>query len=233
MTSPMECSGCGSREDLDVIQARGHISCCPERKMVPILTPDGVIKERGEGRTLSPEVEARVRAGRSRDGWEAWAPTDSHVLRIALRLDGEAAALLEAFSISGPWYANAISPDGERHRLGAGISLAGAVQWCEVTTGYVMAPASTVQSPSSQESGVGETEGWRSMDSAPKDGTIILISRSQSSCFEDWWHAARWEDDWWQIHDGKVDHPLRGQEPSHWMALPAPPAAPRPSQREG
>lgn len=139
---------------------------------------DGVIKDRGEGRTLSPEVEARVRAGRSRDGWEAWAQTDSHVLRIALRLDGEAVALLEAFSISGPWYANAISPEGERHRLGAGISLAGAVQWCEVTTGYVMTPASTVQAPSSQESGVGETEGWQPIETAP-DPTPTLKREEQ------------------------------------------------------
>ncbi|MEN3234694.1 hypothetical protein PUR29_13925 [Methylobacterium ajmalii] len=48
MTIPMECTGCGSREDLAVIQASGHISCCPERKMVSSPTPDGVIKERGE-----------------------------------------------------------------------------------------------------------------------------------------------------------------------------------------
>ncbi len=60
MTNPMECAGCGSREDLNVIQARGHISCCPERKMIPSPTPDGVIKERGEDGRPVGKAEAPI-----------------------------------------------------------------------------------------------------------------------------------------------------------------------------
>ncbi|KTS30888.1 hypothetical protein NS228_06045 [Methylobacterium indicum] len=167
-------------------------------------TPDGVIKETGEdGLKLAPEVEARVMTGLSRDGWEEWDPTDDHALRVALLIDGMVVALLEAFSRSGPWYANAISPEGERHRLGAGRSLSSAVQWCEVTTGYVVAPASTVQPPSSQESGVGETEGWVLL---PREPTPEMI-------------AAGWANE----EDVGSD--------DIWAAMIA--AAPRPSQREG
>lgn len=104
----------------DTIQARERCSC-----------------HRDE---LSTEVQARRMAGRSQDGWIAWPLSSSHALRLALIIDGRPVAELEAFSVTGPWYANANSPDRKRHRLGAGGSLASAVQWCERITGYVVAP---------------------------------------------------------------------------------------------
>ena len=30
-----QCKNCGSKERLDVICNRGHVSCCPEREMIP------------------------------------------------------------------------------------------------------------------------------------------------------------------------------------------------------
>jgi hypothetical protein len=64
---------------------------------------------------------------------------------------------------------------------------------------------------------------WRTMESAPKDGTIILIGRPDERFDEDYCHVARWSDDWWQVHDGKEDRPLRGSAPRIWQPLPAPP----------
>ncbi|MCJ2127686.1 hypothetical protein [Methylobacterium sp. E-045] len=70
------------------------------------------------------------------DGWHPWPLEDSHVLRDALYVGGNAVAIVEAFSDTGPWYANAITPEGERVRLGAGESLEGAVAWAEQTAGH-------------------------------------------------------------------------------------------------
>lgn len=66
-------------------------------------------------------------------------------------------------------------------------------------------------------------DGWRSMDSAPKDGTLILIRRT-TQWTDDTFAVVRWNDDWWQVHDGKNDHPLRGPEPEAWFALTLPAA---------
>jgi hypothetical protein len=77
---------------------------------------------------------------------------------------------------------------------------------------------------SSVRSEPGSTD-WRPIHSAPKDGTLILIHRTEQRYAEDTHHVARWvaEDEWWQVHDGKFDHALRGDEPTHWMPLPEPP----------
>lgn len=69
--------------------------------------------------------------------------------------------------------------------------------------------------------GAVERDGWRSMDSAPKDGTLILIRRT-TQWTDDTFAVVRWDDDWWQVHDGKNDHPLRGPEPEGWCALTLP-----------
>lgn len=71
--------------------------------------------------------------------------------------------------------------------------------------------------------GAVERDGWRSMDSAPKDGTLILIRRT-TQWTDDTFAVVRWDDDWWQVHDGKNDHPLRGPEPEAWFALTLPAA---------
>jgi len=33
------CDGCGSTESIPTLQARGHLSCCPERKMLNASRP--------------------------------------------------------------------------------------------------------------------------------------------------------------------------------------------------
>jgi hypothetical protein len=64
---------------------------------------------------------------------------------------------------------------------------------------------------------------WQPIETAPKDGTPILITRPTEWQCEEGWHVVRWDDDWWQVHDGKFDCPLRGPDPTHWMPLPVPP----------
>jgi hypothetical protein len=72
--------------------------------------------------------------------------------------------------------------------------------------------------------------GWRDMESAPLDGTPILIARPTEWMVEEGWHVVRWDDHpyidgekSWVCHDGKTDSPLRGPDPTHWQPLPAPP----------
>lgn len=74
------------------------------------------------------------------DGWHPWPLFESHVMRDALYMGGRAVAIVEAFSDSGPWYANAITPQGERERLGPDPSLVGSIAWAEQVTGYRVKP---------------------------------------------------------------------------------------------
>lgn len=71
-------------------------------------------------------------------------------------------------------------------------------------------------------------DGWESMDSAPRDGTPILITRPTQFPAEEGCHVVRWSDDWWVCHDGKFDTPLRGGDPTHWRPRPSPPRTPSP-----
>lgn len=64
-------------------------------------------------------------------------------------------------------------------------------------------------------------EGWQPIETAPKDGTPIIISRPTTFESEEGWHVVRWYDDWWQVHCGKFDHPLRGHAPTLWMPVPS------------
>lgn len=64
--------------------------------------------------------------------------------------------------------------------------------------------------------------GWQPIDSAPRDDTLILVWR-QTTYSDDPFVVVRWEDDWWQVHDGKNDWALRGPDPTHWMPLPKSP----------
>jgi len=56
----LECTGCGSRESIEAIQARGFSSCCPERKMQP--APDSTRTGQGEDAAdLIRQVDAILR----------------------------------------------------------------------------------------------------------------------------------------------------------------------------
>jgi len=54
---------------------------------------------------------------------------------------------------------------------------------------------------------------WQSIDTAPKDGTPILVSNGDSCAAVYWWP---------QVWMGTVHNGMR--DPTHWMPLPKPPA---------
>lgn len=68
---------------------------------------------------------------------------------------------------------------------------------------------------------------WQPIETAPKDGTDILVYQTDVSepsmtvcAFDEDWS----NDGWWTCCDGKnADIPLRGPEPTHWQPLPSPP----------
>lgn len=183
-----------SKEDAEFIVAL--VNAYRSGRLVEAPSPTPARQEEGSrGERLSPEVQARIDAGRSRDGWEAWARNHSQVLRLALRLDGEAVAELEAFSVTGPWYANAKSPDGASHRLGAGGSLASAVRWCERITGYVVTgdAAPTPDANSGGEAPPSKVTAWlerqieathRDADNHPEGSGNRSFYRGQAIAYE-------------------------------------------------
>lgn len=69
-------------------------------------------------------------------------------------------------------------------------------------------------------------EGWQPIETAPKDGTYILIHNDRGTCvayFERGWG----QDGWWLLDDGKnYEIPLRGSAPTHWHPIPTPAQSP-------
>lgn len=69
---------------------------------------------------------------------------------------------------------------------------------------------------------------WEPIETAPKDGTHVLIYQTDVlapnhyvAAYDDEWGNG---EGWWVVCDGKVpDLPLRGPQPTHWMRLPDPP----------
>lgn len=62
--------------------------------------------------------------------------------------------------------------------------------------------------------------GWKPIETAPKDGTAVLICINQGTAFDAWWDQA---DQAWV--DGRLN---RYEEqytysPTHWMPMPEPP----------
>lgn len=72
-----------------------------------------------------------------KNGWHPIEPSkDSiHIIWDGLYINDRCVAMLEAFSDDGPYYCNAITPQGEHRRLGAGVSLPRARNWAEVMVG--------------------------------------------------------------------------------------------------
>lgn len=80
---------------------------------------------------------------------------------------------------------------------------------------------------------------WREIDSAPKDGTSILLCCAINADGEpiDWREdmetaqvfvqvAAWWDgDDAWIVYCGQIAEPRLHFTPTHWMPLPPPPCA--------
>lgn len=80
---------------------------------------------------------------------------------------------------------------------------------------------------------------WRKIESAPKDGTSVLLCNAIDADGKpiDWHHdpqtaqvfvqvAAWWDgDDAWIVYCSHVEEALLHFEPTHWMRVPAPPHA--------
>ena len=64
---------------------------------------------------------------------------------------------------------------------------------------------------------------WQPIETAPKDGTVILVMTGETM------HVVRWinihgDFDYWAVDDNKHGpFTLRGKAPTHWMPLPEPP----------
>ncbi len=67
--------------------------------------------------------------------------------------------------------------------------------------------------------------GWQTIDSAPKDGTPILVLVNESAMFVCWFHERQW---------CCVDIPKATLfvTPTHWMPLPAPPLPAEPETQQ-
>lgn len=63
------------------------------------------------------------------------------------------------------------------------------------------------------------TAAWKSIESAPKDGTPVLIYRPTAKLPED-----RIRVDWFNREVGAWWHCPANRQPTHWMDLPDPPA---------
>lgn len=64
------------------------------------------------------------------------------------------------------------------------------------------------------------SDAWQPIETAPKDGTAILVSEGRFI------HCVEWNDEyeWWAVDDNKLGpFRLRGTAPTHWMPLPPPP----------
>jgi hypothetical protein len=73
-----------------------------------------------------------------------------------------------------------------------------------------------------------ESRGWRPIETAPKDGSAVLVYFPDIGVCEVLWSTQVFEDGFWSVSDNKFeDRPLRGwsTEPTHWMPVPDPPAA--------
>ena len=67
-----------------------------------------------------------------------------------------------------------------------------------------------------------QAEGWRPIETAPKDCQAILVTEGRFC------HCVEWNEefDWWAVDDNKLGpFRLRGSSPTHWMPLPPPPTA--------
>lgn len=65
--------------------------------------------------------------------------------------------------------------------------------------------------------------GWQTIDTAPLDGTSVLLS-CDGTVFEGEYHADA--NGWWLANSDPTDYWDGQVFPTHWMPLPLPPGAP-------
>lgn len=72
--------------------------------------------------------------------------------------------------------------------------------------------------------------GWQPIETAPKDGSEILVSLTHS-LGDDEWENVRWVDTYfdggWFWYRNRIDIPF---PPTHWIPLPTPPEQQGPPQ---
>jgi hypothetical protein len=69
---------------------------------------------------------------------------------------------------------------------------------------------------------------WRPIETAPKDGTRILMFQPRRGAFEGWWH-----DGWPSLESYWMDLQDSEPEPTHWQPLLAEPSASPDTSTEG
>ncbi len=64
-----------------------------------------------------------------------------------------------------------------------------------------------------------DAEGWMPIETAPKDGTVILLGH-EAAVFDGWWYEAEsaWVDGERNMYDDYCHY-----NPTHWQPLPEPP----------
>ena len=67
--------------------------------------------------------------------------------------------------------------------------------------------------------GFGERQGWREIESAPKDGKVVLLARF----LYDGTNLLCVASDFWTEEGGWCDWGPGDHQPTHWMPLPEPP----------
>lgn len=75
--------------------------------------------------------------------------------------------------------------------------------------------------------GIGAIGAWRPIETAPKDGTQIMVWR-RSSFGSGYFRLDRWTRDWREHEDWEGNREGQGEgsmyPPTHWTPLPTPPA---------
>lgn len=65
---------------------------------------------------------------------------------------------------------------------------------------------------------------WQPIDTAPKDGTVLLLVPTRYAKWNKWLPMAGKWIGFWVIFN--ADEAVQRVEPTHWMPLPAPPSKP-------
>jgi hypothetical protein len=86
-------------------------------------------------------------------------------------------------------------------------------------------PGATLPNPPVVARGGGHLD-WRPIETAPLDGSPLLVYFPQIGTWRVFWSVNVFEHGSWCVSDNKFeDRPLRGwlTPPTHWMPLPEPP----------
>lgn len=94
----------------------------------------------------------------------------------------------------------------------------GGKRWGETAIAKIDAALAALDAPA-------EGEGWRTIDSAPRDGTVVLTVCMDAQ--RPRVNAAWWRDGWWRsfrptLDKFQTENPFRWF-PTHWRPLPSPP----------